>query len=343
MSFNRFSCCYYPTRVLLVDDNKVFLKTMNTYLSSHQGVIQFLKSVEAAEFLKEQLERQLQANKWISHFNELELEDDSVEAHTTTDVGTFNIHKEIYNPNRFDDISVVVVDYAMPDINGIEFCRQFKDSPVKKILITGNATLETAIDAFNEGIIDKFLVKESGDAFLEKLNEEVIAMQKAYFRDISATVMDQFAAVKGSPFRDVKFCEQYEELLQGVKLKEYYMIDHSGSLLILDEKANPSWLLIKTDKELHNDYLCAEDGEDCPKNVLASLEKKSHIMYFFSSQDYDIPTARWTEYMHKAEMLKGDKGNYYYTYIESPSVYEQSLDAVVSFNDYFGVTEESWD
>lgn len=343
MSFNQFSCCYYPTRVLLLDDNKVFLDSLALGLSNHQQTVQFVKPTEAAAFLKEQEAKQLKADKWFSHFHDFEIQSRDMVAHTATDVETFSIHKEIYNPHRFDEVSVMVVDYAMPKQNGIEFCRQFKDSPVKKILITGNATLETAIEAFNEGVIDKFLVKAQGEGFFETLKEEIILLQNAYFNDFSAAVMNQFLAIENSPFKDEKFCAQYKELLQGVKSKEYYMIDHNGSLLVLDEKAQPSWLFIKTEEELTNDLDAAKYAEGSSKDIIKKLQQRSHMVYLFTQKDYETSPRDWDKYLHLAQILHGSKGKYYYVHIDQPSAYDKSLDKVVSFNDYVKQLEGGWD
>jgi DNA-binding response OmpR family regulator len=55
---------------------------------------------------------------------------------------------------------IAILDIALPDGNGIELFRQLrkKNSEVYTIIITGNATLENAITALNEGI-NAYLVK----------------------------------------------------------------------------------------------------------------------------------------------------------------------------------------
>ena len=68
----------------------------------------------------------------------------------------------IYNKERFGETSVVVVDFAMPQMNGEEFCRklgQLKGNSVKIIMLTGEADEEMAVRLFNAGVIDKFLRK----------------------------------------------------------------------------------------------------------------------------------------------------------------------------------------
>jgi response regulator RpfG family c-di-GMP phosphodiesterase len=57
--------------------------------------------------------------------------------------------------------AVVVSDYRMPQMNGIEFLKNIqKRSPdTVRIMLSGNADMQTAIDAVNEGHIFRFLTK----------------------------------------------------------------------------------------------------------------------------------------------------------------------------------------
>lgn len=57
--------------------------------------------------------------------------------------------------------AVVVADMRMPGMNGIEFLSEIKNQSADtvRIMLTGNADLQTAIDAVNEGNIFRFLTK----------------------------------------------------------------------------------------------------------------------------------------------------------------------------------------
>ncbi|MBN2545068.1 MAG: diguanylate cyclase [Spirochaetes bacterium] len=63
--------------------------------------------------------------------------------------------------NNKNHYSVVIADMRMPGMNGIEFLEKVKEvSPVStRIMLTGNADLEVAIEAINKGNIFKFLTK----------------------------------------------------------------------------------------------------------------------------------------------------------------------------------------
>jgi serine phosphatase RsbU (regulator of sigma subunit) len=68
--------------------------------------------------------------------------------------------------------SVVVTDYCMPDMNGIEFLTQVREVAPEtvRMLLTGSADLKAAIQAVNQGNIFKFLTKPcSQDDLVEAL------------------------------------------------------------------------------------------------------------------------------------------------------------------------------
>lgn len=69
--------------------------------------------------------------------------------------------------NNFD---IVVADYKMPEMDGLEFLRYAsKISPDSiRIILTGNADLELAIRAVNEGSVFRFLEKTCDRSMLKK-------------------------------------------------------------------------------------------------------------------------------------------------------------------------------
>ncbi|OGH94910.1 MAG: hypothetical protein A2X42_04310 [Candidatus Margulisbacteria bacterium GWF2_38_17] len=73
--------------------------------------------------------------------------------------------------NKRGPYAVIVSDYAMPEMNGIQFLSQAKElSPDSvRIMLTGNADQQIAIDAVNEGNIFRFLNKPCGHELLLKV------------------------------------------------------------------------------------------------------------------------------------------------------------------------------
>jgi CheY-like chemotaxis protein len=65
--------------------------------------------------------------------------------------------------SRFDLTRVLVVDYSMPALNGLQVLDTLADWPGSRILLTGQADEQIAVKAFNQGLIDQFIPKQSVD------------------------------------------------------------------------------------------------------------------------------------------------------------------------------------
>jgi response regulator RpfG family c-di-GMP phosphodiesterase len=72
------------------------------------------------------------------------------------------------------DLALIVSDYRMPGMNGIEFLEKVaKDTPdITRILLTGAADFSMALDSINKGQIFRFLLKPcSSETFLAALQD----------------------------------------------------------------------------------------------------------------------------------------------------------------------------
>lgn len=64
---------------------------------------------------------------------------------------------------RFGFAQVSVVDYVMPDMSGLRMLSELTRWPGSRILLTGRADEQTAVSAFNRGLINQFIPKQSPD------------------------------------------------------------------------------------------------------------------------------------------------------------------------------------
>ena len=67
------------------------------------------------------------------------------------------------HPERYSLARTCVVDYAMPGTNGLTVLNNMLDWPGSRVLLTGQADEQIAVQAFNDGLIDQFVPKQATD------------------------------------------------------------------------------------------------------------------------------------------------------------------------------------
>ena len=66
-------------------------------------------------------------------------------------------------PERYRLARICVVDYAMPGMDGLSVLNTLLDWPGSRVLLTGQADEQIAIQSFNNGLIDQFVPKQATD------------------------------------------------------------------------------------------------------------------------------------------------------------------------------------
>lgn len=156
MTANRIPLLYFLPTVIMIDDNKSFLENFGMELN-YDGLLKtYTDPLEAAE-------RLITCDNMFKNWEEYICVIDNNETDSDLEMRAVNydtILKTASDPNRFHEPAIVIVDYSMPEINGIDFCKKIAKYPCKKIMLTGEADYEIAVNAFNEGLIDKFILKD---------------------------------------------------------------------------------------------------------------------------------------------------------------------------------------
>ena len=73
------------------------------------------------------------------------------------------LHYWATHPERYQLAQTSVVDYAMPGTDGLTVLNTLLDWPGSRVLLTGQADEQIAIQAFNNGLIDQFVPKQTTD------------------------------------------------------------------------------------------------------------------------------------------------------------------------------------
>jgi CheY-like chemotaxis protein len=332
------ACCYHPTTVVFVDDNKSFLDNVSLELDEDISSCSFIDPVEAVEYLQKHalisfVDKYLKPLKDDKNFEELDC--NNVE-HGYIDVDLFNIHKEIYNPNRFHSVAVVVVDYTMPKMNGLEICRALSDLPLKFVLLTGDATSDKAVEAFNDGLIHQFIQKNSYD-FINKLQHIIYDLQKKQFVELSAVITKSLAANPASGLNDSVLIEFLEDFFRKNNIVEYYLVNESCCFLMLDSSGSLSWMVIKNEEEM-TEYTNTAIDNYGKEQIIKELQCREKLLFLFTEKEHiDVSVDDWEKYLHPATKLVGKNNTYYFSHIKVKDDSDFFMNKIISYKEFLAM------
>jgi CheY-like chemotaxis protein len=256
------------------------------------------------------LERQQNSSKFFSEFDDVESDNHlGNEALFTLKIG--ELSKISYEKKRFSEISVVIVDRKMPGMDGINFCRNIANKSTKKIMLTASRDRKIATEAFNEGIIDFFLLKDSPD-LIQQLLSSIKNLQKQYFFELNQKIMGHFLQVIHNDSLQ-KFIENKMKDYNGIEL---YLLDKWGSTLILKQDGTAVTLAISPTKIIDNFAMIAE--EQGQQNLATSLFRKESLIFFPNEQETMRPANEWSGFLFDAHPIP-DQLDLYYSIIVDPS------------------------
>lgn len=177
---------------MLIDDEPRILRTTSLLLERTASIAQVL-CFERAEDALEHFDRTRRPAAGVDPFPTVRAHDEY------RDRPSFSLRAALDSALRDPIDSVVVCDYAMPQMDGIAFFERLADPHVRRILLTALCDERFAIRAFNRNQIHQFVHKAdpTGPAgLIELLMQQVYA----YFRARTAASNTAFAAGAGGEF-----------------------------------------------------------------------------------------------------------------------------------------------
>lgn len=314
--------CYFPSTVLFLDDNRDFL--LNFVLQLDEGLAYriFDNPGKALDYIHNK-------HHMLGVFNALHVRDEErAYAPGRLNAQLAPIQQEVYNPHRFTEISVVVLDYAMPSMNGLEFCRRIDNPNIKKILLTGQADEALAVEAFNEGLIHRYIKKSDFNA-AELITNSIVELQFQYFQAMSDTIEQTLGFVSPHCLRDKRFVDFFTTFVRDNHIIEYYLLDDTGSFLMLDEDANVSFFILKHEKDMRAYYqLAVSEGVD--EVLLEQLANGQKLPVSWSST---LKGDEWQKALVPAQPLKGSD-LYYYAYLTGNTLFDIRQQKILSYLRY---------
>ena len=296
------SCLKHPTTVVCVDDDSRFLDTLRTLLTTADICC---KTFDKHQLAIPHINADTYRQEFTHSLNHVENDDEFIESSLQVFVN------ELKKPKRYDQVSVVVVDYDMPGMNGLQLCESLINPHVKVIMLTGAADETLAVRAFNKGLIYQF-VRKQDHYFVEQLIEAIHKAQQDYFHDISQFSLEILknrshpTALTESAFKDY-----FQNLLSTHRIKEYYLAEETGSFIMVDDKKKLHSLVTLSDDLI--DVLLDSYNPDTltPAQIEAITLRRLMPCYYNPFVKPNYITKNLQDFLYKPTIIQGQRHKFY--------------------------------
>ena len=150
---------------------------------------------------------------------------------------------------RYALARVCVVDYSMPGMDGLEVLAELREWAGARVLLTGQADEQLAVQAFNRRLIDQFIAKQAPDISRRLVSavDHLLATPHArHAQTWRATLTPQ----QNTLMRDSTVARDLLALVTQ-RWVEHVVIGAPFGILGLDAEGHASWLQLETPEGLH--------------------------------------------------------------------------------------------
>lgn len=187
--------------------------------------------------------------------------------------------------DRFDLVQVLVVDYGLPGTSGLRVLSELRDWIGARILLSGLANEHLAVTAFNRGLIEQYIPKQS----IEVRNLLVEAIQVLKLLPLSrhqqawhTTLTSKQQALIANP----KVTETLQTIAHNHQWIEHVVMGNPFGVLALDNKGAVTWLQLETPEHLFElAQITRSQGHDVA--TVAGVQKGTHLIAFELQNSFD--------------------------------------------------------
>lgn len=211
--------------------------------------------------------------------------------------------------DRLDSVyPIIVSDYYLGAIDGLELFEELQDVCPQKLLVTGAADETLAIEAFNKGQIHGFLKKQIPN-FAEHLRSEILRNIDRFFLGLSEKIAGSSLRGMHSLLEEEEFKSFFNSFLSQHNIKEFYALDGMGSFLLVSDRK----------KEIFH-ISSQEELTDVYESYDASLQKKlkdySHQVIRYKGDVFSRPLENAENNLVKTERITLKGRSYFYSLVK---------------------------
>jgi CheY-like chemotaxis protein len=238
-----FSLYRRPGGVVFLDDDRDYLEMLGEVMPPDWHVRLFLRPIACIDLLHQDIHSR-EADAWaqqdiINRWREGACLIPEILAYWRRD-GTA----------RFALTQMAVVDYAMPAMSGLQVLGELTRWPGARILLTGRADEQLAVSAFNRGLINQFIPKQSPDIRLRlttAINSLRARADERHQQIWCATLSPAQHALLSDPL----VAQGLQDILNRQGWVEHVVIGAPFGVLALNAQGAASWLQLEPAGNLH--------------------------------------------------------------------------------------------
>lgn len=264
---------FRKSQIVLVDDNKDFLNAMELALSvlPHITVISFTDPTNADRYLMKHVkENDALFQSALESTQEIEGDSDRVYSYLN--------YKKLFPFKQGENIiSAIISDFSMPKMTGIDLLKKYINYFPSRILLTGEADTNLAVEAFNNQVINYFYMKNKTSN--QKIVENILNYINEFFVRVSDSLDNFYYRLRGNPF----FINIINSWIDEFNITTYSFYYDSGSVLGLDNNGNERWLFLLNEQQ-YIDYIDILKTQGLSEDKLEKVQSKQ--LMFVTPTEY---------------------------------------------------------
>ncbi len=312
---NKLPLFYFPPSICWVDDNQVFLDAAHQFFKDDYNCLTFVDPKKAMEYLTIYQSPYSDIN-FTREFTENDIF--NTHNHLPIDINLSEIIRLADIEAIKNELAILIIDNYMPNINGIDLCYKLKKSSYKKILLTGQTNPLEVINAFNEGIIDKYLEKDKN--VTEKLQNNIRELTHLYFYEKTKNLLSHIETSRPSPLSDEVFIDFFYRWCESNNYKEFYLINKHGSFLVNDNNGLSTYFIVMSEHDKNEFVKLNDDALDHVGHLLDQVTKGKLIPFFGVGKEcWEFDHSDWKNYFYPSNVLQG-REKYYWSTINKTEI-----------------------